>query len=122
MSIKNQVLDLVALVESGRMLDAITTHYADDVAMQENVAPPTVGLDANYAREVAFYGSLREAKFTAASIVVEGNHAAINWIFDYTTADGTRYRMDEIAVQTWRDGKIAHERYIYDTATLAVAA
>jgi ketosteroid isomerase-like protein len=122
MSIKPKVLDLVALVERGRMLEAIQTYYAHDVAMQENVSPPTVGFDANYAREAAFYGSLREAKFTPVSIVVEGDRAAINWIFDYTTADGKRYRMDEIAVQTWRDGKIVHERYIYDTATLAVAA
>jgi len=25
-------------------------------------------------------------------------------------------------VQTWRGGKVIHERYIYDTASLAVAA
>ena len=121
MSIKPHVLDLIALVESGRMLEAFERYYADDVAMQENVAAPTVGFDANYARESAFYGSLREAKFTPVSIVVEGDRAAINWIFDYTTGDGQRYRMDEIAVQTWRNGKIVHERYIYDTATLAAA-
>jgi hypothetical protein len=30
--------------------------------------------------------------------------------------------MDQIALQTWRDGKIVHERYVYDTATLARAA
>ena len=52
-----------------------------------------------------------------ASVVVEGDRAVINWVFDYTTSDGQRYRMDEIAVQTWRNGKIVHERYIYDTAT-----
>jgi len=56
------------------------------------------------------------------SVVVEGDRAVINWVFDYTTADGTSYRMDEIAIQTWRDGKIVHERYIYDTGSLAVAA
>ena len=122
MSIKPQVLDLISLVENGRMLEAIERYYAADVAMQENVAPPTVGYEANFARESAFYGSLRSAKFTLVSVVVEGSRAAINWIFDYTTADGTHYRMDEIAVQTWRDGKIVHERYIYDTASLAVAA
>ena len=121
MSIKPHVLDLIALVESGRMLEAFERYYANDVAMQENVSAPTVGFDANYARESAFYGSLREAKFTPVSIVVEGDRAAINWIFDYTTGDGQRYRMDEIAVQTWRNGKIVHERYIYDTATLAAA-
>jgi ketosteroid isomerase-like protein len=90
--------------------------------MQENTSAPTVGFAANYAREVAFYGSLQSVGFRLVSVVVEGDRAVINWIFDYTTADGQRYRMDEFAVQTWRNGKIVHERYIYDTATLAVAA
>ena len=122
MSIKPQVLDLIRLVENGQMLEAMTKYYGAHVAMQENVSPPTVGFAENYARESAFYGSLRSAKFTLASVVVDGDRAAINWVFDYTTADGQRYRMDEIAVQTWRDGKIVHERYVYDSATLAVAA
>ena len=122
MSIKPQVLDLIRLVENGQMLDAITKYYGENVAMQENTSPPTVGFAENYARENAFYGSLRAAKFTLVSVVVEGDRAAINWVFEYTTADGRDYRMDEIAIQTWRDGKIAHERYVYDTASLAVAA
>jgi ketosteroid isomerase-like protein len=122
MSIKQQVLALIELVENGRMLEAMATYYADDVAMQENVSPPTVGYTANYAREAAFYGSLLALKFTLVSVVVEDDRAVINWIFDYTTADGQKYRMDEIAVQTWRDDKIVHERYIYDTASVAIAA
>jgi predicted ester cyclase len=122
MSIKPLVLDLIRLVEDGKMLEAITKYYGENVAMQENISPPTVGLAANYERESAFYGSLLAVKFTLASVVVEGDRAAINWVFEYTTADGQRYRMDEMAVQTWRDGKIVHERYIYDSATLAVAA
>jgi ketosteroid isomerase-like protein len=122
MSTKQQVFGLIALVENGQMLDAMTTYYAADVAMQENVSPPTVGFAENYAREAAFYGSLRELKFTPASVVVEGDTAVINWVFDYTTADGKRYRMDEVAIQTWRDGKVVHERYVYDTGSLAVAA
>ena len=122
MSIKPQVLDLISLVENGQMLEAMTRYYAENVAMQENVAAPTLGFAENYARETAFYGSLKALKFTLVSVVVEGDRAAINWVFDYTTADGTQYRMDEIAIQTWRDGKIVHERYVYDTSSLAVAA
>jgi len=122
MSIKPQVLDLITLVENGQMLEAMTRYYAANVAMQENVSVPTVGFAENYAREMAFYGSLKALKFTLVSVVVEGDHAAINWVFDYTTADGTPYRMDEIAIQTWRDGEIVHERYVYDTGSLAVAA
>jgi ketosteroid isomerase-like protein len=122
MSIKPQVMSLIALVQRGKITEALDTFYADDVAMQENLAAPTVGLAANREREIAFFGSLRTFSFTLASVVVEGEHAAINWLFDYTTADGTRYRMDQIAVQTWRNGKVVRERFIYDTATLAAAA
>jgi len=122
MSIKPQVLDLIRLVENGQMLEAMNRYYAENVAMQENVSPPTVGFAENYAREQAFYGSLKELRFSLVSVVVEGDRAAINWVVDYTTADGTQYRMDEIALQTWRGGKIVQERYVYDTASLALAA
>jgi ketosteroid isomerase-like protein len=122
MPIERRVHALVKLVEHGKMLDALSTFYADDVAMQENVNPPVVGLAANLERERAFFGSLATLQFRAASVLVSGDRAAINWVFDYTMSDGQRYHMDEIAVQTWRDGKVVHERFIYDTATLAVAA
>jgi hypothetical protein len=122
MSIKPQVLDLIALVERGQMLDAISKHYAEHVAMRENVSPPTVGLAANLAREAAFFGSLRSYTFTLVSVAIDGNTAILNWVFDYTTSDGTPYRMDEIAIQAWENGKIVHERFVYDTGSLAVAA
>ena len=122
MSIKPQVLDLISLVENGQMLEAMNRYYAENVAMQENISPPVIGFAENYAREQAFYGSLKVLKFNLVSVVVEGDRAAINWVFDYTTGDGAQYRMDEIAIQTWRNDKIVHERYVYDTATLAAAA
>ena len=122
MSIKPQVLDLIRLVEDGQMLDAFTKYYGENIAMQENTFAPTVGFKANYDREAAFYGSLLALKFTLVSYLIEGNRAVINWVFDYTTPDGKRYRMDEVAIQTWENGKIVHERYIYDSANLAVAA
>src|SRR4029453_12513040 len=122
MSIKPQVLDLISLVESGQMLEAITKYYGENIAMQENVSPPTVGFAENYAREAAFYGSLKALKFNLVSVVVEGAREGDNCVVRNTTADGKQYRMDEIAIQTWRDGKIVHEPYIYDTASLAIAA
>ena len=122
MSIKPLVHDLIALVENGKMLEAFTTYYADNVVMQENVSAPTVGFAENYARETAFYGSLKAVTFTLVSVLVEDDRAAINWVIDCTTADGRWYRMDEIAVQSWHNGKIVHERFIYDTASLTIAA
>ena len=52
----------------------------------------------------------------AVAVVVVGDRAAINWLFEYTTADGQRHRTDEVAVQTWEEDRIIHERFVYDTA------
>ena len=122
MSIKPQVLDLIQLIEKGMMLEAIIRYYDENVETQENTSPPTIGRETVYKQEAAFFASLASVKFTLGSVVVDGDRAAINWIFDYTTPDGQCYRMDEIAYQTWRNGKVVHERYVYDSATLALAA
>jgi ketosteroid isomerase-like protein len=122
MSIKPQVLDLIQLIEKGMMLEAITRYYDENVSTQENTSAPTVGRETVYKQEAAFFASLASVKFTLGSVVVDGDRAAINWVFDYTTADGQRYRMDEIAYQTWRNGKVVYERYVYDSASLALAA
>ena len=55
---------------------------------------------------------------TAGSIAVDGDQVLIEWVFEYTTREGQRIRMEEIAQQTWRDGRIVRERFFYDSATL----
>jgi ketosteroid isomerase-like protein len=118
---RSRVLELVRLVEAGRITNAITEFYADNVAMQENLSAATVGKQANLERERRFFDSITINQMRALSVVVDGDSAAINWLFEYTTADGQRYRMDEVAVQTWEGDRIVHERFVYDTATLAAA-
>jgi ketosteroid isomerase-like protein len=46
--------------------------------------------------------------------VADGDRAAIHWVFDFTGTGGKRLRLDQIAYQTWKDGKIVHERFYYD--------
>ena len=121
MSTRQRVQNLVSYVEQGRMIEAMTEFYADDVVMQENLGPATVGLAANLERERAFYGSLLSVRFQATSVAVDGDVATINWIFDFTTPDGKKVRLDEIAHQTWRDGRIVRERFYYDTGAAAAA-
>jgi ketosteroid isomerase-like protein len=119
MSTKQKVQELVSLVEQGRMTEALERHYADDVVMQENLNPPTVGLAANLARERAFFGSLRSVQFRARSVVTDGDLATINWVFETESPDGTRRTVDELAYQTWRDGKVVRERFYYDPGARA---
>ena len=55
---------------------------------------------------------------SARSVAVDGDQALIEWVFEYTTREGQRIRMEEIAQQTWRDGRIVRERFFYDSAAL----
>ena len=119
MSTRERVQELVGYVQAGRIPEAIERFYADGATMQENRQPPTVGKAANLARELAFRDSVeRWHEVTARSIAVDGDQVLIEWVFEYTTREGQRIRMEEIAQQTWRDGKIVRERFFYDSATL----
>ena len=115
-----RVQQLINYVEQGRIPEAIEEFYADDVVMQDNKGAPVAGKAANLQRERASFDAIAEIhEHRAASYVVDGDRAAIDWIFDFTMKDGRRFRMEQTAYQTWRGDRIARERFYYDSATLA---
>lgn len=120
--IANRVRDLVGYVQQGRIIDAMYEFYAPDVRMQENNNAPTVGLEANVERERKFVDSVRQWKrFEVASIGVDAERgkAFVQSELEFEGVDGKSYRTDQVAVQTWRDGKIVHEQFYYDTGAAA---
>lgn len=117
MPVKERVTGLIGLVEKSKFLEAIQEYYAEDAAMQENDGTPRVGLANLLANERRVMASFKEIHLVRAeSFIVDGDRAAINWIFEFTTMDGHRRRMNEIAHQQWRDGKIVFEKFYYDPA------
>jgi ketosteroid isomerase-like protein len=115
MSIRNSVERLIQFVEAGDYLTAIETLYAPDATMQENNLPPRSGLAAlleNERRAMQNFKQVHQSR--AISYVVDGDRAAINWLFDITLQDGSRFQLDEIAYQEWQGGKIVRERFYYD--------
>ena len=121
---RQRVFDLVLQVERWNLLEAFEEFYADDVVMQENENPPTVGKAANREREREFVSSVAQVhESRAVDIVVDGNNVVIHWRLEYTTTDGQRVRTDQLALQKWRGDQIVHERFVYDpTAQAAKAA
>ena len=118
---RERVQTLISYVEQRREVEAIREFYAVDAQTQENNAPPTVGLEALVEKEASFLASLTAMHVAqAVSFVVEGDRAAINWVFEFSYPNGQRIRMDEIAYQLWEGDKIVRERYYYDTASLRV--
>lgn len=122
MSIQRNIERLIQFVEAGDYLTAIETLYAPDATMQENNLPPRSGLLALLENERLMMQNFKQIhQSTAISYVVEGDRAAINWLFDITLQDGSRFQLDEIAYQQWKDGKIVRERFFYDPAQTQAA-
>jgi ketosteroid isomerase-like protein len=107
-ALNNQIL-------KGDILGAFDRYYADDVVMQENAAPPTAGKEANRGREVQFVNSIEQfhgAKVLASA--ANGDTSFSEWEMDITFKGGHRAQLAQTAVRTWRDGKIARERFYYN--------
>ena len=116
-----RVRELVRYVESGRTEEALMEFYTGDVAIAENLLEPTIGLEANVARERAFaFGVSSVNEYRAVSFLIGDDQSAINWSIDLSLKDGRRLRLNEIAWQDWRGDRICKERFVYDTATVPV--
>lgn len=113
-TIKTLIHELNEMVLQGKPLDAFEKFYADDVVMQENNLPPTIGKDANRSREENFFSSLidfRSAK--VLDVAVGENTTMVQWHYDYTHKDWGVRNYTQVSVQHWRDNKIVHEQFFY---------
>jgi ketosteroid isomerase-like protein len=113
----------IAAVRDGRYVEAIRDYYAENATMQENQQAERGGRDVLMAHEQAVLDSLKSmVTFEVGPVLINGDQVVVNWVFEMTTADGTVRRMDELAMQTWRDDRIVTERFYYDPGQLAPTA
>ena len=114
---------LIARVEQGKFVEALQEFYAEDATMQENGNAPRVGLSKLVDHERGVMAAFKEIRtLPVKKWLVDGDHVIINWVFEFTRPDGTRFRMDELALQRWRGDRVAEERFYYDPAQLAARA
>jgi ketosteroid isomerase-like protein len=102
-------------VLSGDILGAFDKYYAEDVVMQENSGDPFVGKAVNRQREEEFVNSIGE--FHGASVrsnAASGDTSFSEWEMDVTFKNGYRYKLNQVAVRTWKDGQVIRERFYYN--------
>jgi hypothetical protein len=110
----NQLSDLNDLILQGHFLEAFDRYYPEDVVMQENSDPPTVGKEANRQRESQFVSALTEFRSAKPLKVAIGESIAIvEWHYDFTHRDWGVRNFDQVSVQEWKDGKIISEKFYY---------
>src|SRR5262245_41294797 len=115
---RERVRALVALVERGECVAAIEDCYRPDASMQENGLAPRVGRQTliEHERRVLAAAVMRTRR--VETLLIDGDHVVINWVFEMTAADGKTRVLDELALQLWQGDRIKRERFYYDPQQL----
>ena len=109
--------DMVAMTKAGDFHIG-EKYWADDVVSIEAAASPMArveGHEAVMGKSAWWYANHEVHSTTTKGPYVNGDQIAIHWTMDVTfKKSGQRMAMDEVALYTIKDSKIAEERFFYD--------
>jgi ketosteroid isomerase-like protein len=115
-NLQQRLNDLLGYIRQGKIIEAMNEFYDKDTVMQDNANPPTKGLAANIEREKQFMSGVKEWKgFTVTASGVGDNVTFYESTSDFVTTGGVPVHLEQVAVAKWKNGKIVHERFYYDT-------
>ena len=104
--------ELHDFIASGRVLEAMHEFYDPDVRMQDDSEEPTLGFEANLAREKAWMENVQEWRsFELRSLAVRDNVSFAETAMEFVTKDGQAIRLEQVSRAVWRDGRIVDERF-----------
>lgn len=110
---------LVELCRQGKLDQAITELYSNEIESVEASGPPGMDLTARGKEAVIAKGQWWSANNEVHSIVAEGpfplgDKFAVYFNFDITNKpSGQRIAMKEVALYTTANGKIVREEFMY---------
>jgi len=117
MKLEESVNGYFELLGQGKSMDAFEKYYAEDIIMQEPGEEPRVGKEANRKFELEYIAGIEEmhgAEIKNVAINSEKGVVFIQTWMDATFKGYGRMQMEEVQVQTWKDGQIVHERFFYN--------
>lgn len=117
MSLEENVKGYFDHLSKGDAMGAFEKYYAEDVVMQEPGDEPRVGKEANRKFEQDYIASIEEmhgAEIKNVAINSEKGIVFIQAWMDATFKGFGRMQMEEVQVQTWKDGQIVHEQFFYN--------
>ena len=111
--------DLVALCKEGKFAESGEKYWAADVVSIEPGGPPgqdpvSRGIDAARGKGEWWASSHETHSVEVEGPYVNGDQFIVHFKMDVTFKEtGQRMQMDETALYTLKDGKIAEERFFY---------
>ncbi len=115
-NLQQRLDDLFGYIRQGKIIEAMNEFYDKETVMQDNANPPTKGLAANIEREKQFMSGVKEWKgFNVTGSAVGDNVTFYECSLDFIATSGQPVHMEQVVVAKWKNGKIVHERFYYDT-------
>ena len=115
-NLQQRLQDLHNHIRQGKIIEALNEFYDTDTVMQDNANPPTKGLAANIEREKQFMNGVKEWKgFNVTATGAGENVTFYEVVMDFVATSGQYMHLEQVSVAKWRNGKIVHERFYYDT-------
>jgi hypothetical protein len=115
-NLQQRLNDLFDYIRQGKIIEAMNEFYDKNTVMQENAQPPTKGLGINIEREKQFMSGVKEWKgFTVTASGVGDNVTFYESTSDFVATGGVPVHIEQVSVAKWKNDKIVHERFYYDT-------
>ncbi len=92
-------------------------YYAEDVVVFENRTLARAGRASclQYERQ-QLTQQRTPPRFKLCKLAVDegAGHAFLEYVVRFTDAEGRAWRLEQVAVQTWHEGKITEDRFYYE--------
>ncbi len=119
MSTNNRIHELLEFFKTNPPPEEVyERYYEENVVVQENLQPPRIGRAMSIERQKLMNANIREIHdFKIGAVLVDSDRSMVEMHLDATTKDGYHFHLEEVGLQTWKNGRIIHERYFYDPAS-----
>lgn len=117
MTYLERIQKMYGMIGQGQSMEALEEFYHDDVEVIEATGEVRKGKAVQRASLKGWLDSIAEmhgggtGKITANE--TDGITMVESWI-DATFKNGHRWKLEEVGVQHWQDGKIIKERFYYN--------
>lgn len=110
-NIVSAVNELISLALEGKWEIAFEKFYHPDIEKTDLDGNPVLGIQKNIENGRIFSSRISNVRdFSCSGSVVKDNRSFIVWSFDFDV-DGNPFKVTEVAIQDWEDGKIVKERF-----------
>ncbi len=113
MTTREKVQAVIDGISRGDILGTFDQYYADDVVMSENGITERVGKAVNRRYEEQFVSGVQFHSAKVGAVLVDGDLAAVEWSLEFTPKGSRRLTQKQVAIQTWKHGKIVRETFYY---------